>query len=94
MCGSAGEESTCKAGDLGSIPGFVRSSGEGKCYSLLYSVLEHSLDRGAWKATGIAWDPCDPWDRKKSQMQLSDFHFQFHVMTGECFYSSYSAWPG
>ena len=31
---------------------------------------------------------------QKSQMQLSDYHFHFHVMTGECFYSSYSAWPG
>ena len=29
-CGSAGKESACKAGDLGSIPGLGRSSGEGK----------------------------------------------------------------
>ena len=27
--GSAGKESTCNAGDLGSIPGLGRSSGEG-----------------------------------------------------------------
>ena len=29
-CGSAGRESTCNAGDLGSIPGLERSLGEGK----------------------------------------------------------------
>ena len=34
-CGSAGKESTCKAGDLGSIPGL------GKC-PLQYSGLENS----------------------------------------------------
>ena len=28
--GSAGKESTCNAGDLGSIPGLGRSPGEGK----------------------------------------------------------------
>ena len=32
-CGSAGKESTCNEGDLGSIPGLGRSPGEGKGYS-------------------------------------------------------------
>ena len=36
-CGSAGKESTCIAGDLGSIPGLETSPGEGKGYSLQYS---------------------------------------------------------
>ena len=31
-CGSAGKESACNAGDLGSIPGLGRSPGEGKGY--------------------------------------------------------------
>ena len=31
-CGSAGKESTCNVGDLGSIPGLGRSLGEGKGY--------------------------------------------------------------
>ena len=31
-CGSAGKESTCSAGDLGSIPGLGRFPGEGKGY--------------------------------------------------------------
>ena len=29
-CGSAGKESACNVGDLGSIPGLGRSTGEGK----------------------------------------------------------------
>ena len=36
-CGSAGKESTCNVGDLGSIPGLGRSPGEGKSYPLQYS---------------------------------------------------------
>ena len=38
------KESTCNAGDLGSIPGLERSSGEGNCYPLQYSVQENSMD--------------------------------------------------
>ena len=34
---SAGKESTCNAGDLSSIPGSGRSTGEGIGYSLQYS---------------------------------------------------------
>ena len=36
-CGSAGKESTCNVGDLGSIPGLGGSPGEGKGYPLQYS---------------------------------------------------------
>ena len=43
-CGSAGEETACNAGDLDSIPGLGRSSGEGKGYPLQYSGLENSMD--------------------------------------------------
>ena len=42
-CGSAGKESTCSAGGLGSIPGLGRSPGEGKGYPLQYSGLENSM---------------------------------------------------
>ena len=41
---SAGKESACNAGDLGSIPGLGRSPGEGNSYSLQYSGLENSTD--------------------------------------------------
>ena len=40
-CGSAGKESTCKAGGLGSIPGLGRSPGEVKGYPLQYSGVEN-----------------------------------------------------
>ena len=36
------------AGDMGSIPGSGRSSGEGNGNSLQYSCLENPMDRGAW----------------------------------------------
>ena len=48
---SAGKESACHAGDLGSIPGLRRSPGEGKANPLQYSCLESSMDRGARWAT-------------------------------------------
>ena len=40
--GSDGRESTCNAGDLGSIPGLGRSSGGGQGNPLRYSCLENS----------------------------------------------------
>ena len=48
---SADKESTCNAGDLGSIPGLGRSPGEGSGNPLQYSCLENPMDRGAWQAT-------------------------------------------
>ena len=59
---SAGKESACNAGDLGSIPGLGRSPGEGKGYPLQYSGLENFTD-------------CTPHGVAKSWTQLSDFHF-------------------
>ena len=44
-------ESTCSAGDLGSILGSGRSHGKGNGNPLWYSCLEKSMDRGAWWAT-------------------------------------------
>ena len=43
-CDSAGKESACNVGDLGSIPGLGRSPREGKGYPLQYSGLENSTD--------------------------------------------------
>ena len=60
--GSAGKESACNAGDLGSIPGLGRSPGEGHSYPLQYSGLENSMD---CIVLGVA----------KSQTRLSDFYF-------------------
>ena len=47
----SGKESTCDAGDLGSVPGLGRSPGEGNGYPLQYSCLDNPIDRGAWWAT-------------------------------------------
>ena len=49
--GSDCNESTCNAGDLGSILGLGRSPREGKGYPLQYSRLGNHMDRGAWQAT-------------------------------------------
>ena len=46
--GSDGKESSCNAEDLGSIPGWGRSPGEGNGNPLQYSCLENSMDGGAW----------------------------------------------
>ena len=54
---SAGKESACNAGDLSSIPGLGRSSGEGKGYPLQYPGLENSMDC-PWGHH--VWLFCDP----------------------------------
>ena len=59
-CGSAGKESACNTGDLGSIPGLGRFPGEGKGYPLQYSGLENSMD-------------CIVHGVTKSRTRLSDF---------------------
>ena len=48
--------SAYNAGDLGSIPGLGRSTGEGNGNLFQYSCLENPMDRGAWQATvhGVA----------------------------------------
>ena len=73
FCGSAGKESACNVGDLGSILGLGRSPGEGKGCPLQYSGLENSMD-------------CvyRPWGRKESDttecLSLSN------VLTGSEFF--------
>ena len=64
-CGSAGKESACNAGDLGLIPGLVRSPGKGNGYPPQYSGLENSMD-------------CT-WSRK-SRTPLSNFHFSLSML--------------
>ena len=51
-CITDSKESTCNTGDLGSVPGSGRSSGEGNGNSLQYSCLENPTDRGAWGCQG------------------------------------------
>ena len=49
--GSVDKESFCNAGDLGVIPGWGRSPGEGNDNPLQYSCLENPMDRGVRWAT-------------------------------------------
>ena len=60
--GSDGKESACNAGDLDLIPCLGRFPEKGMATH--FSILENSMDRGAWRATihGVA----------KSQTKLSD----------------------
>ena len=64
-CGSAGKESTCNVGDLGSTPGLGRSPADGNGYPLQYPGLDNSMD---CIVPGVA----------KSQTRLSDFHSFTH----------------
>ena len=52
--GSAGKESACNVGDLGSIPGLGRSPGEGKDYPLQYSGLDYIVHGVAKSWTGLS----------------------------------------
>ena len=69
LCGSAGKESACSAGDLGSIPGLGRSPEEGKGFPLQYYGLENSMD--------------SPWGLKESDkteplsLRFTPLHFFF-----------------
>ena len=46
--GSDGKVSVYNVGDLGSIPGLERSSGEGNSNPLQYYCLDNPMDIGAW----------------------------------------------
>ena len=49
--GLDGKESAYNSGDLSSISGLGRSSGEENGNPLQYSCLENTMDREAWQAT-------------------------------------------
>ena len=55
--GGSDAESSCNVGDLGSIPGWGKSPGEGHSNPLQYSCLDSPMDRGAWQATPYAKSP-------------------------------------
>ena len=63
----SGQESACRAGDAGLIPGSARSPGERNGNPFQYSCLGNPMDRGAWWATV-------PWVTKESDttQQLND----------------------
>ena len=63
-CGSAGKDSACNVGELGSIPGLGRFPGERNGYLLQHSVLNNSMD-------------CIVHGVARSQTRLNDLHFTF-----------------
>ena len=64
--GSVGKESTCHAGDSGSIPGLGRSTGEGTGYPLQYSwtSLVAQLVKNLPGTQGT-WIGKIPWRRER-----------------------------
>ena len=68
---SVGKESTCNAGDPGSIPGLGRYPAEGKGYPLQYPILDNSMN-------------CIVHWVTKSQTQLSNFHSLYYSHTHSC----------
>ena len=63
-CGSAGKESACNVGDLGSVPDLGRSPGEGNGYPLQYSGILGWRIPWTIQSMGVA----------KSWTWLNDFH--------------------
>ena len=64
-CGSAGKESACNAGDLGSLPGFGRSPAEWKGYPVFWP--------------GEFLGLYSPWGSKESDTTEWLSHFHFHT---------------
>ena len=83
-CGSAGKESACNMGDLGSTLGWEDSLEKGKAYPLQYSGLENSMD-------------CIVHGVTKSRTWLRAFHVSCFADSQELFIFALAhclAWPG
>ena len=74
-------KNVCNAGDLGSIPGLERYSGEGKGCPFQYSGLENSMD---YTVHGVA----------KSWTRLSNFHSIFTSLQQETMEMEVLEWLG
>ena len=72
----SGKQSTCNAGDPGSIPRLGRSPGEGNGNPLQYSCLRNPMDRGAW------------WLQSMGS-QKSDTTVRLSMQTHMCVYTSF-----
>ena len=69
--GLDGKASAFNVGDLGSIPRWGRSSGEGNGNPLQYSCLENPMYGGA------SMEDPSPWGHKKSDTEQLTFTFTF-----------------
>ena len=77
--GSVGKESAWEAGDtgdVGSVPGWERSPGEGNGNPLQGSCLENPIDRGTWRATVRGVTKHQTWlIESASEANVSDIFF-------------------
>ena len=76
--------SACNAGNLDSIPGLGRSTGEGNGNPVQYSCLENPMEGGAWWATvnGVI----KSWTRLSD---LTSLHIYIYIcinLRGKCDY--------
>ena len=73
---SAGKESSCNAGDPGSIPGSGGSAGKGIDYPFQYSwaslVAQLVKKLPAMRETGLGWE--DPLEKGKATHSSGEFH--------------------
>ena len=87
------KKSTCIVGDLGSIPGLGRSPGEGNHYSLQYSCLENSIDRGAWLQSMGSQTAGHDWATFTLYISsIFQFCLQFIWLLGLLFMKSFKTW--
>ena len=87
-------ETTCTAGDLGSIPGLGRSLGEWNGNPLQSSCLRNSIDRGAQRATVHA--ASKSWTQLSGQTTFTAIIYEVDkqqgptVQHGEIYFISYN----
>ena len=83
--GSVGKESACNVGDtgdVGSIPGLVRSPRGRHGNPLQYSCLENPMDRGAWGATvhGVAKNQTKLMSQAREGPRLSELKCWLRIL--------------
>ena len=77
--GSAGKESTCSAGDMGLIPGWRRSPGEGSGNPLQYSCLEIPRDRR--NLAGYSPWGCKELDTTENNNNKTCLNLSYHKLS-------------
>ena len=98
---SVGKESTCNAGDPGSIPGFGRSAGEGIGYPLQYSwaslVAQLVKNPPAMRETWVGFlgwkDPLEKGKATHSSIWPGEFHGLYSAAAAAAVAKSLQSFP-